>query len=123
MGYRILLADDEEALRFLLTETLEDEGYQLTEAGDGQQAIELLMKQEYDLLILDYMMPEKTGVEVCEWVRQSKTANRETPVLLLTAKAQQTDRDQAMLAGVTAYMTKPFSPMQLVTIVEGLLEK
>ena len=60
-AYKILLADDEAALRFLLTETLSDKGYVITEAEDGQQAIEQLGKEAYDLIILDYMMPERTG--------------------------------------------------------------
>jgi CheY-like chemotaxis protein len=84
---KILLADDEMALRFLISETLSDEGYGITEVEDGQQAIEYLQQNAYDLIILDYMMPERTGVEVCEWLRNNDNANRELPVILLTAKA------------------------------------
>ncbi|MBP1962457.1 response regulator [Paenibacillus aceris] len=120
--YKILLADDEFALRFLLTETLSDEGYEITEVEDGQQAIEQLQKESFDLVILDYMMPERTGVEVCEWLRQSDNGNRELPVILLTAKALDKDKEKAKAAGVTTYIVKPFSPLQLLDTVGQLLE-
>lgn len=120
--YKILLADDELALRFLLTETLSDEGYQITEVEDGQQAVDQLQKEIFDLIILDYMMPERTGVEVCEWLRQSDNANRELPVILLTAKALEKDKEKARAAGVTTYIVKPFSPLQLLDTVRQLLE-
>ncbi|WJH35025.1 response regulator [Paenibacillus sp. CC-CFT747] len=119
---KILLADDEAALRFLLTETLADEGFELTEAADGNEAVRELQAQAFGLVILDYMMPEKTGVEVCEWLRGSGSANREAPVVLLTAKALDKDKERAKAAGVTAYIVKPFSPMHLIDVVNGLLE-
>ncbi|MGO4269961.1 response regulator [Paenibacillus sp. TAF58] len=121
--YKILLADDEIALRFLLTETLSDEGYAISEAEDGQQAMEQLQKETYDLIILDYMMPERTGVEVCEWLRQSDNANRDIPVILLTAKALDKDKEKAKAAGVTTYIVKPFSPLQLIDTVGQLLQR
>jgi CheY-like chemotaxis protein len=119
---KILLADDEMALRFLISETLSDEGYEITELEDGQQAMDHLETNAYDLIILDYMMPERTGVEVCEWLRNSDNVNRELPVILLTAKALEKDREKAKAAGVTTYIVKPFSPLQLVEIVKQLIE-
>ncbi|MCY9666040.1 response regulator [Paenibacillus alginolyticus] len=121
--YKILLADDEIALRFLLTETLSDEGYAISEVEDGQQAMEQLQKDTYDLIILDYMMPERTGVEVCEWLRHSDNANRDIPVILLTAKALDKDKEKAKAAGVTTYIVKPFSPLQLIDTVGQLLQR
>lgn len=121
--YKILLADDEIALRFLLTETLSDEGYAISEAEDGQQAMEQLQKETYDLIILDYMMPERTGVEVCEWLRHNDNANRNIPVILLTAKALDKDKEKAKAAGVTTYIVKPFSPLQLIDTVGQLLQR
>lgn len=120
-GKKILLADDETALRFLLTETLADEGYAITETEDGQQAKDKLQQETYDLVILDYMMPEKTGVEVCEWLRGSDSPNRDIPVILLTAKALEKDKEKAKAAGVTSYVVKPFSPLQLIDTVGSLL--
>ncbi|MEK8132383.1 response regulator [Paenibacillus filicis] len=121
--YKILLADDEEALRFLLTETLADEGYDITEAADGKEAVERLNDERFDLIILDYMMPEQTGVEVCEWLRSQDNPNREAPVILLTAKALDKDRERAREAGVTQYIVKPFSPLQLIDTVIELIEQ
>ncbi|WP_282937148.1 response regulator [Paenibacillus sp. RC67] len=121
-NYRILLADDELALRFLLTETLADEGYEITEAEDGKEALIHIQSTRYDLIILDYMMPELTGVEVCEWLRTQNNPNQETPVILLTAKALEKDRERAKKAGVSTYIVKPFSPLQLVDIVKQLIE-
>ena len=120
-SFQILIAEDEPALRFLLLETLEDEGYQVTEAEDGGLAREKLAGQSYDLIILDYMMPEATGIEVCEWLRGSGGINEDKPVILLTAKAQEKDRLRAEQAGVTLYISKPFSPLQLLDAVEELL--
>jgi CheY-like chemotaxis protein len=122
MAVRILLADDEVSLRFLLSETLSDEGYEIAEAEDGQEAAGHLAREKYDLAILDYMMPEKTGVEVCEWLRHAENSlNRDIPVILLTAKALEKDRERAKAAGVTSYIVKPFSPVQLIQAVEELL--
>ena len=118
---RILLADDESTLRFLLTETLDIEGYEITEAEDGRAALQFVQADRYDLIILDYMMPELTGVEVCEWLRSHPNPNQQAPVILLTAKALEKDRERAKAAGVTAYIVKPFSPLQLVDTVEQLI--
>lgn len=120
--YRILLADDEMALRFLLTETLADEGYDITEAEDGKEALNEIQSNRYDLIILDYMMPELTGVEVCEWQRNHANPNQHVPVILLTAKALEKDRERAKAAGVSTYIVKPFSPLQLVDTVQQLIE-
>ncbi|WP_309119184.1 response regulator [Paenibacillus sp.] len=117
---KIMLADDEPALRFLITETLAEEGYGVKEAEDGREAVRLLQSESFDVVILDYMMPELTGVEVCEWLRRTDGDNRDKPVILLTAKAQQKDKDQAIAAGATEYMIKPFSPLQLLELVDRL---
>lgn len=121
-NYNILLADDEMSLRFLLTETLADEGYHITEAEDGKKALDNIKSNKYDLIILDYMMPELTGVEVCEWLRNNENPNQQVPVILLTAKALDKDRDRARTAGVSTYIVKPFSPLQLVDTVQQLIE-
>jgi CheY-like chemotaxis protein len=118
---KILLVDDELALRFLLSETLSDEGYDIIEAADGEEAIERLQDNEYDLIILDYMMPVKTGIEVCAWLRNSDSINQHKPIILLTAKALDKDREQAMAAGVTTYYLKPFSPLQLITTIKQMI--
>jgi CheY-like chemotaxis protein len=120
--YHILLADDEVALRFLLTETLSDEIYTITEAEDGSEALNYIQNNRYDLIILDYMMPEHTGVDVCEWLRNHENPNRQAPVILLTAKALDKDRERAQNAGVSIYILKPFSPLKLIDTVNELIE-
>jgi CheY-like chemotaxis protein len=118
---KILLADDELAIRFLISETLSDEGFDITEASNGQEAIDCLQKNEFDLIILDYMMPAKTGIEVCAWLRNSDSINRQKPVILLTAKAMDNDKEQAKAAGVTTYSLKPFSPLQLISTIKQMI--
>lgn len=118
---KIVVADDEIALRFLLSETLADEGYAVTEAQDGREAMNKLGEDTFDAIILDYLMPEHTGIEVCEWLRNTSNKNHNTPVILLTAKTQHKDREKASQVGVTTYMIKPFSPLQLLDVLEDML--
>lgn len=119
MNPRILIADDEDVLRMLITETLEVEDYELDEAQDGLEAYEKIMANEYDLILLDLMMPGKTGLEVCQLVRaEGKT----TPIVMLTAKTQAEDRENAVKAGVDYFFAKPFSPMQLLDFIQEILE-
>lgn len=117
---KILIAEDEMVLRFLLTETLEEEGFDIDEAEDGRLAIDSLRYGEYDLVILDYMMPEATGIEVCRWLRAEGGINAQKPVILLTAKAEEKDREEARQAGVSIFVSKPFSPAELTEIVHDL---
>lgn len=120
MTGRVLLADDEAALRFLITETLSEEGYDVAVAEDGAAALRLLEGEPFDVAILDYMMPELTGVDVCKALRTGAGPNRETPVVLLSAKAREQDKALALGAGATEYMVKPFSPLQLLALVDRL---
>jgi DNA-binding response OmpR family regulator len=117
---RILVADDEEVLRMLITDTLEDEGHNIDNAVDGRDALKMLQTEIYDLVILDNMMPGMTGIEVAhsltdEWKQQY-------PIIMLTAKTQQSDIEETKKAGIPYYMAKPFSPMQLVLLVEDILD-
>ena len=116
----ILLADDEESLRILVHATLEDPDYAIFEACDGDEALAVAREQAPDLIVLDWMMPGKTGVEVTALLRQDQ-ATRHTPIILLTAKSQQEDIAIAFGAGVTSYLVKPFSPGDLLDKVQELL--
>ncbi|WCN36983.1 response regulator transcription factor [Aneurinibacillus uraniidurans] len=120
MNTKILIADDEDVLRMLITETLEIEDYELDEAQDGLEAYEKIMQHEYDLILLDLMMPGKTGLEVCQLVR---AAGKTTPIVMLTAKTQAEDRENAVKAGVNYFFAKPFSPMQLLGFIQEILEE
>lgn len=116
---KILVADDEEALRMLICDTLEKENRIIAEARDGTEACQLMLKEKYDLLILDVMMPERTGYELCQ---EAKKMDNSPLVLILTAKAQSTDREKALAAGADHVMIKPFSTVALEEIVDELLE-
>jgi DNA-binding response OmpR family regulator len=117
---KILIADDEPSLRFLITSTLEDEGYELLEAADGLQAYDLILKEKPDMVILDVMMPGLTGYEICTKIKKS-TDLKNIIVIMLTAKGQEKDREQSILSGADLYMRKPFSPFQLLENVAALL--
>ncbi|GKU81626.1 response regulator transcription factor [Niallia sp. NCCP-28] len=119
---RILIAEDEEILRMLIMDTLEDEDYAVDEAQDGEEALELLKKNEYDLLILDYMMPIVTGIEVIQQVRQ-EMRNHKQKILMLSAKSQAFEQEKVLNAGADYFMAKPFSPLALLAKVEEIFNE
>ena len=122
MAKRILLADDEEVLRMLIVDTLEDEGYEIDEACDGEEALVKITQQEYDLVLLDYMMPGMTGLDVTEKVRLMPE-KAGLKILMLTAKSQKSDQDLARQIGVNYFMAKPFSPIELLDLVDEILSE
>ncbi len=117
---RILLAEDEEVLRMLVVDSLEDEGYEIDEAADGIEAFELLQNNDYDLVLLDYMMPGMSGLELIENVRAIEKF-KGLEILMLTAKSQKSDQEKVISAGANYFLAKPFSPSQLVAIVGEIL--
>ncbi|MEZ5353065.1 MAG: response regulator [Bryobacteraceae bacterium] len=117
---KILVADDEENLRTLVQSTLEDPSYQVTEVCDGERALAAAAAEPPDLIVLDWMMPGLTGVEVTRRLR-ADPALYGVPVILLTAKGQLEDRREGIEAGANAYLVKPFSPLELLDTVEELL--
>ncbi|ACB60212.1 MULTISPECIES: response regulator [Exiguobacterium] len=117
---RILLAEDEDVLRMLVLDTLEDEGYTIDEATDGDEAYQKIMSQHYDLVLLDYMMPGMTGIEVIEKVRRHPD-KQNLKIMMLTAKSQQSDRERAEEIGANYFFSKPFSPLELIDVVGGIL--
>ncbi|MCA0988600.1 response regulator transcription factor [Guptibacillus algicola] len=121
MNTRILVADDEEILRMLIVDTLEDNGYEIDEAEDGREALNLINTHTYDLVLLDYMMPEMTGLEVIETVRAA--GKEDVKIMMLTAKAQKKDEEIAKDAGADYFISKPFSPMNLLETVEAILDE
>ena len=119
---RILLAEDEEVLRMLVVDTLEDEDYIVDEAADGGEAMELFQNHPYNLVILDYMMPVYTGLEVIEKIRNTETDGH-TKILMLSAKNQSYEQEQILQTGADYFMAKPFSPMKLLELVEDILNE
>lgn len=116
----ILIADDHDHLRLLVAKTLGSPSYRILEACNGDEALDLAQRESPDLLILDWMMPGRSGLEVVQALRQDP-ATAELPVIMLTARAQSADRSNAMLHGVRAYIVKPFSPLELMELVEKVL--
>jgi CheY-like chemotaxis protein len=116
----ILVADDEEDLRALLLMTLEDPAYRLVEASDGESALELIHTEHPEIVILDWMMPKKNGIEVARSM-QDHPKLKHIPIIMLTAKDQPCDQQQGQEAGVCAYFGKPFSPLQLLDMVQRLI--
>jgi CheY-like chemotaxis protein len=117
---KILIADDEAHLRLLVRKTLEEDDFDLIEAPDGSAALELVHKERPDLVILDWMMPGMTGVQVLEALRENPETTA-TPVIMLTARSQKVDRNQVVRLGVRGYLVKPFSPLELIQLVEKVM--
>lgn len=116
----ILIADDEDALRMLVRVTLDTGRFTILEASDGVEALELARLHKPDLIFLDWAMPGFSGLEVCRKLR-ADAATRDLTVVMLTARAQDFDRDAALEVGVDAYVTKPFSPLRLLDAVRDKL--
>ena len=117
---KILVVDDESRMRKLVRDFLEREGYQVLEAGDGLEAMELFYEEkDIALLILDVMMPKMDGWHVCREIRQSS----KVPIIMLTARSEERDELQGFQLGVDEYISKPFSPKILVARVGAILRR
>ncbi|TWI56993.1 response regulator transcription factor [Halalkalibacter nanhaiisediminis] len=120
MSQRLLVVDDEESIVTLLQFNLEQSGYEVVTAMDGAAGLELALSQSFDLIILDLMLPEIDGLEVCKQLRQQKVL---TPILMLTAKDDEFDKVLGLELGADDYMTKPFSPREVVARVRAILRR
>lgn len=116
---KILVVDDEERIRRLLKMYLERENYIIEEAEDGNTALSKAIANDYDVILLDLMMPGKDGIEVCRELREKKA----TPVIMLTAKGEEVNRVQGFEVGTDDYIVKPFSPREVVLRVKALLRR
>ena len=121
MSKTVLICDDEAVLRALVRDTLESELYTIVEARNGDECLELASSVRPDLVVLDMMMPGRSGLEVLSAIR-ADAALTEIPVVMLTARAQAQDRQAALAVGADHYLPKPFSPLKLLTVVEQLLD-
>ncbi|MDB5937845.1 MAG: response regulator receiver domain protein [Polaromonas sp.] len=120
MSRKILVADDEPNIVISLEYLMKREGYTVLVARDGQEALDAIARDRPDLVLLDVMMPKKSGFEVCQAVRASEEL-RATKILMLTAKGRDTDLAKGLALGADAYMTKPFSTRELVQKVADML--
>ncbi|MBR3225688.1 MAG: response regulator transcription factor [Atopobiaceae bacterium] len=120
MATRLLLAEDTRDLNRALTTVLEHEGYEVTSAFDGEEALAHIEKERFDVLVLDIMMPKKDGLQVLSQIRSEGNV---TPVLLLTAKAEVDDRVTGLDAGADDYLTKPFAMKELLARVRSMTRR
>jgi DNA-binding response OmpR family regulator len=116
----ILVVDDEPSIVELVRFTLEDAEVRVVEASDGAEALILARRIKPDLVLLDVQMPRLDGLEVCRQLRRESDFAR-TPIIMLTAAGQQAERTRGLGAGADEYLTKPFSPLALLALVEALL--
>lgn len=117
---RILLVEDEENIKNVVKLNLELDGYEVVETDNGKTAVHIFQEQHFDLLILDVMLPEMNGFEICEQVRLSNTT---VPIIFLTAKDTPQDRVAGLKKGADDYLTKPFNLEELLLRVQNLLKR
>jgi two-component system response regulator MprA len=117
---RVLIVDDDPELRVFLRTELELDGYSCGEAGTGQQALTLARQEHWDLLLLDWSLPDFSGVEICQRLRRT---DQHTPVLMLTARDDVKERVEALDAGADDYLTKPFSLAELLARMRARLRR
>ncbi|MEJ8543896.1 response regulator transcription factor [Brevibacillus borstelensis] len=115
----ILVVDDEEEIRNLIAIYLQNEGYRVLKAADGLEALEILRREEVQLLILDVMMPRMDGIQACLKIREEQ----HLPIIMLSAKSQDMDKIHGLSTGADDYMTKPFNPLELLARVKSQLRR
>jgi CheY-like chemotaxis protein len=120
MAKRILVVDDDEMVLIALDELLKPEGYEVRTFTRGKEALENLDQETYDLLILDVIMPEMDGIELCKRIRE-KEGYGEKPIVFLTAKSREEDKVQCIEAGANLSLSKPISPDKLLDIISDTL--
>lgn len=118
--HKILVVDDEPSIVTLMKFNLEKAGYEVITAEDGRQGLDLSLTEKPDLIVLDLMLPGMDGMDVCKTLRQEKV---DTPILMLTAKDEEFDKILGLELGADDYMTKPFSPREVVARVKAILRR
>ena len=119
MAKRVLLVDDEPLILKGLKYSLEQDGYQTDEAHDGEEAIALFEKENYDIVLLDVMLPGLSGIEVCQRIRETS----EVPIIMLTAKGEDMDKILGLEYGADDYMTKPFNILEVKARIKAILRR
>lgn len=117
--YHILVVDDEARIRSMIRKYAEFEGHRVTEAADGMEAVLLCRKQTFDLIIMDIMMPELDGFSACREIRKTS----EVPIIMLSARGEEYDRINGFEVGIDDYVTKPFSPKELMLRVDSIMRR
>lgn len=118
----VLVVEDEEAIMTLLKYNLEKEGFKVSTAMDGEEALTRVKEFKPDIIVLDWMLPSMSGVEVCKSLRRSADT-RNIPIIMLSARGQEDDRIQGLDSGADDYITKPFSPSELVARIRAVFRR
>ena len=122
-GRHLLVVDDDDRIRDLLRQFLAREGFRVTTARHAAQARQLMAALEFDLAVVDVMMPGEDGLSLTRWLRAEPGAKGETPVLMLTARGEADDRIQGLSVGADDYLPKPFEPQELLLRIEAILRR
>lgn len=122
MTARILIVEDEDSIVTLLRYNLESRGFRVSSAADGEEGLAMIEDEPPDLLILDWMLPFASGIEVCRQIRR-RPETRRLPIIMLTAKGEEADRIRGLDSGADDYVSKPFSPSEVVARVRALLRR
>ena len=117
--YHILVVDDEARIRSIIRKYAEFEGHTVTEAGDGMEAVHMVRRESFDIIILDIMMPELDGFSACREIRKIS----QTPIIMLSARGEEYDKINGFESGVDDYVVKPFSPRELLLRVEAVMKR
>jgi two-component system phosphate regulon response regulator PhoB len=116
---KLLIADDEAGIRRLVRMTLESDEYEIIEAADGDEAVRLAHEHKPELILLDVMMPKRSGLEVCRMLKEDPST-QDITIFMLTARAQENDQREGHAAGCDGYFMKPFSPVALMRQVDEI---
>jgi two-component system phosphate regulon response regulator PhoB len=122
MAASILIVEDEEPIQILLAYNFESEGYAVRATANGEDVIRLASEEKPDLIVLDWMLPGMSGIEVCRMLR-SKTETRDVPIVMLTARGEETERVRGLATGADDYIVKPFSVPELLARVKTILRR
>lgn len=122
MGPKVLIIEDESAIVTILRYNLERAGYRVFEAGDGEEALLQIRENMPDVVLLDWMLPKLSGLEICRRLRRD-SATRNLPIIMLTARGEEEDRVRGLDSGADDYVTKPFSPQEVVARVRAVLRR
>lgn len=119
---KVLIVEDEVAIVTLLRYNLEKEGYLVISTGDGEEAVHMIKEHRPDIVVLDWMLPGMTGVEVCKHVRWNQDI-KNTPIIMLSARGEEGDRIRGLDSGADDYMVKPFSPPELIARIQAVFRR
>ena len=122
MKPHLLIVEDEPALVELLRYNFDKEGFRVTTAGDGEAALVAVAEGRPDLMVLDWMLPHISGLEVCRQLRR-KSDTRDLPIIMLTARGEESDRVRGLEVGADDYVAKPFSPSELIARVRAVVRR